>query len=351
MARILVLATAGLKNGHLSDTDHRRYPRVDYLELSRSLDVEVYNYNLYDQARLGALFRSLETQLRSDLYLTAIGLRARRQYDLVFAMSERVGIPFAAINASTGRRPFVSMFQCWSARQETTVKSLNLLGKMDGIAVHCQSMKDHLVALGAPAERTTILPYGVDHCFFSPVAATPSPLDGIVSVGEIRSRDYGTLLAAVAGIPVQLTIAASGNWYAREKNRQFQGSVPENVTMTGGLSSVALRELYARSRFVVVPVYDLIYSAGLTSILEAGSMARAVIATRSAGLADFVIDGETGILVSPGNVSELREAILYLLANPSEARRMGRNARQRIEEQQNVDVYVDEMARFLKPYL
>jgi glycosyltransferase involved in cell wall biosynthesis len=212
-------------------------------------------------------------------------------------------------------------------------------------------MKDHLVALGAPAERTTILPYGIDHCYFSPLAVTLSPLDGIVSVGEIRSRDYGTLLAAVAGIPVQLTIAASGNWYAREKNRQFQGSVPENVTMTGGLSSVALRELYARSRFVVVPVYDLIYSAGLTSILEAGSMARAVIAARSAGLADFVIDGETGILVSPGDVGELREAILYLLANPGEARRMGRNARQRIEEQQNLDVYVDEMARFLKPYL
>jgi glycosyltransferase involved in cell wall biosynthesis len=347
MPRILVLATSGLK----VDTSGRRYPRVDYLELSRFLNLDVFNYTLYDRTRLGRLLRSLETQLRSDLYLTALGLRARRHYDLVFAMSERAGIPFAAFNAPAGRRPFISMFQCWSPRQERAIKALGLLGKMDGVAVHCQSMKDHLVGLGAPAERTSILPYGIDHCFFSPASDGHAPVDGIMSVGEIRSRDYATLLAAVAGLPVRLTIAASGNWYAREKNRQFRGSVPENVTMTGLLSSAALRELYAHSHFVVVPVYDLVYSAGLTSILEAGAMARAVITTRSRGLADFVVDGETGILVNPGDVGGFREAIRYLLANPGEARRMGLNARRRIEETQNLDIYVQEMARFLQPYL
>jgi glycosyltransferase involved in cell wall biosynthesis len=350
MSRILILATAGLKEDQLADQAHRRYPRVDYLELSRYLDVEVFDYTLYERTRLGGALRSLETQLRSDLYLTALGLWARRRYDLVFAMSERAGIPFSAFKAPAGLRPFVSMFQCWSERQEKVITSLSLLQRMDAIAVHCQSMKDHLVQLGALDGRTSILPYGVDHCFYLPTAGAAPEADLILSVGEIRSRDYGTLFSAVDGLPVQVTVAASGNWYAREKQTQLQDRVPDNVTITGRLASSELRTLYSRSRFVVVPVYDLVYSAGLTSVLEAGSMGRAVIATRSRGLADFVVDGETGLLVEPGDAAGMRAAIGYLLAHPAEARRMGSNARQRIEEKQNLDVYVQEMARFLQSY-
>jgi glycosyltransferase involved in cell wall biosynthesis len=351
MSRILLLATAGLKRDQLTDGAWLKYPRVDYLELRRFLDVEVFDYTRYEGSRLGALPRFLETQLRSDLYLAALGLWARRHYDLVFAMSERAGIPFAALHRKGAKGRFVSMFQCWSSRQELIVKNLNLLGKMDGVAVHCRSMKEHLLKLGAPAEHITILKYGVDHCFFSPAAA-PEPQPGqIMSVGEIRSRNYASLLEAVDGLPLNLTIAASGNWYAREKNTQLRRPVPDTVTLSQRLASSELRDLYGRSQFAVIPVYDLIYSAGLTSILEAASMARAVIATRSRGIADFVVDGETGILVEPGDPLALREAIQYLLAHPGEACRMGRNARQRIEEQQNLDVYIQEMACFLHSWL
>ncbi len=349
MSRILILATAGLRKDQLADRAHRLYPRVDYLELRRYLDVEVFDYTLYERTRLGGPFRSLETQLRSDLYLTILGLLARRRYDLVFAMSERAGIPYSAFKPPAGTRPFVSMFQCWSARQERAITALSLLQRMDAIAVHCQSMKDHLVQLGAVPERTSVLPYGIDHCFYTPTAGEAASAS-IASVGEIRSRDYATLFAAMEGIPARMTVAASGNWYAREKKTRLQGRIPENVTVAGRLASVELRQLYSRSRFVVVPVYDQIYSAGLTSILEASAMGRAVITTRSRGLADFVSDGVTGLVVEPGDVQGLRDAIRYLLAHPSEARRMGANARQRVEERQNLDLYVQEMARFLQSY-
>lgn len=351
MARILLLATAGLKSEQMTDSAHVRYPRVDYLELCRYLDAEVFNYTLYRRTRLGTFFRSLETQLRSDLYLTALGMWARRHYDLVFAMSERAGIPFAALNLPPGRRPLVSAFKCWSARQEKVMTKLSLWRKMDQIIVHCRSMKDHLIELGAPADRTHIIQYGVDHCFFSPAAVAEQQSGYIMSIGEIRSRDYATFFAAVYGLPVPVMVAASGSWYAREKNTQLQTAIPDNVTLTGRLPIEEVRKMYGRSHFVVLPVHDLIYSAGLTGILEAGSMARAVIATRSQGIADFVIEGETGILVDPGDVTALREAIRYLLAHPEEARRMGRNARQRIEEQQNLDLYVEEMAGFLQTCL
>ena len=81
--------------------------------------------------------------------------------------------------------------------------------------------------------------------------------------------------------------------------------------------------------------------------MEAGSMARAVIAFRSRGITDYIIDGETGILVEPGNIGEMREAIQFLLANPNEAKRMGDNARQRILEELNLETYVKNIANVL----
>jgi glycosyltransferase involved in cell wall biosynthesis len=351
MSRILVLATAGLRPDQLADSSHLRYPRVDYLELRRHLDIDVFDYTLYEQTRLGSFFRRLETQLRSDLYLTLLGLWAAPRYDLVFAMSERAGIPFSAVKQLLPRRPvFVSMFQCWSRRQEAVVKNLDLLGAMNGVAVHCQSMKERLLQLGAPPDWTHVLPYGIDHHFFTPQNVLPQP-DLVLSVGEVRSRDYATLLQAVAGLPLNLVVAASGSWYAREKTTALRALLPGNVTVTGRLPSVELRTLYARSSFVVLSLYDSIFSAGLTSILEAAAMGRAVIATRSRGIADFVIDGETGILVNPGDALALRAAIKHLLAHPEEACRMGRNARRRLEEDRNLDIYVEQMASFLQSCL
>jgi len=63
------------------------------------------------------------------------------------------------------------------------------------------------------------------------------------------------------------------------------------------------------SPFVVIPIRGLVYSAGATVAMEASAMARAVVAFRSRGISEYVIDGETGILVEPGNVNALRSAI------------------------------------------
>ncbi len=46
----------------------------------------------------------------------------------------------------------------------------------------------------------------------------------------------------------------------------------------------------------------------------------------------------------------MREAIAYLLANPQEAQRLGQNARQRVEEELNLDAYVQRLICFLQTY-
>ena len=59
---------------------------------------------------------------------------------------------------------------------------------------------------------------------------------------------------------------------------------------------------------------------------------KAVVAGATGGLLGLVRDGETGLLVEPGNPKELRAAIDRLLADPALRKRLGENARAWITE-------------------
>jgi glycosyltransferase involved in cell wall biosynthesis len=70
---------------------------------------------------------------------------------------------------------------------------------------------------------------------------------------------------------------------------------------------------------------------GLPSVgLQAGIMARPIIATRIGGLPEVVVDRKTGLLVAPEDSAELSKAIVYLLEHPEVAVRMGEAGRQRV---------------------
>lgn len=66
--------------------------------------------------------------------------------------------------------------------------------------------------------------------------------------------------------------------------------------------------------------------------LEAMERARPVIAASIGGLEDLVRDGETGLLVRPGDAGSLAAAMLELAADPARAAAMGREARRRAIE-------------------
>jgi glycosyltransferase involved in cell wall biosynthesis len=348
MNKILSVATAAVLKEQLEDVNHLKYPRVDYIELQNLIGAETVDYSAYEKGSAGKNIRYLETQLRSDLYLAALSWFNGREYPLMFAWSERAGIPLAAYRRLLGSgNRFVSMFQCWSKRQELAMTKLNLFSMMDDIVVHCSSMKRKFIHLGVPEEKIKIIHYSIDQCFFTPISGHEAPSAQIMSIGETRSRDYASLFKAVDGLPVKLVVPAYGHWYAREKRNSVKAEIPQNVSLIKHVPQSSLRELYASSQFVVLPIYDVVFSAGATATLEAGSMARPVIAFRSEGITDYIIDGETGILVKPGNVGELRSAIEYLLANPNEVQRMGANARQRILETLNLETYVQNIASLL----
>jgi len=63
---------------------------------------------------------------------------------------------------------------------------------------------------------------------------------------------------------------------------------------------------------------------------EAGTVGKAVVASRVGGLQEVVVDGETGILVPPNDARSLREAIDHLLASPQVREEMGMRAAEHV---------------------
>jgi glycosyltransferase involved in cell wall biosynthesis len=347
MSDVLAIVTAGLKPQQIADKANRFFPRVDYLELKHHIDMDILDYAVYGNTVLGKGLQHLDTILHSDVYLAIISAFRKNKYELVFTMSERAGIPFAAFNQIIPqRKPLVTIFTSWSARQERIIKQFGLVSAMDTIIVQGSGIKQNLMALGAAEECIHVIPYSVDHCFFAPMPYIEQDGNLILSVGEVRGRDYLTLLKAVDGLSVNVQIIASGYWYARQHGKNLQENLPSNVTISAYVEQCELRNLYARMQFMVLPLNSGV-PGGATAALEAMCMGRAVIASRTANICDYIRDGETGLLVNPGDAGALREAIQFLIQHPEEAQRLGKNARRRIEEELNLDVYVARLAEVL----
>ena len=67
--------------------------------------------------------------------------------------------------------------------------------------------------------------------------------------------------------------------------------------------------------------------------LEAMAMAKPVVAFAHGALPEIVVNGETGLLVSPENEDALSEAVIAVLQNPPRQKTMGRAGRRRVEQQ------------------
>lgn len=73
------------------------------------------------------------------------------------------------------------------------------------------------------------------------------------------------------------------------------------------------------------------------ALLEAMAASRPIVASCVGGIPEAVRHGESGLLVAPGDVAALAEAILGILADPSLATRLGRAARQQYEEKYSLE--------------
>jgi glycosyltransferase involved in cell wall biosynthesis len=80
--------------------------------------------------------------------------------------------------------------------------------------------------------------------------------------------------------------------------------------------------------------------AGLV-VIEAMAASKPVVASRVGGIPEFVINGETGLLVAADNPQELAQALLRILESKEQARQMGRRGRERVEQYFSMTTWVN----------
>ena len=78
------------------------------------------------------------------------------------------------------------------------------------------------------------------------------------------------------------------------------------------------------------------------ALIEAMATGLPIVATEVSGTVQVMLQGQTGILVPPGDTRSLTEAIIELLSNPERALAMGAAARRRVEEEFSARKQADE---------
>ncbi len=321
---------------------HRPLP--DYLALRRALCPPPRIVDTRTVARSSnPLVKLVDRWFGTPWAVALIALWRARGSQAVIATGEDIGLKLALLTRIVrGRTPIIL-----TCHNIATRRPAFYLGRLKvGSAVarfQCLSRAQADILAGRYGighGRIQVIYWHVDHDFFRPDPAVPLK-DQICSAGT-ASRDYATLIEATRDIEVDVKIAADSAWFPQALNISHD-TLPQRVEARSYGTYEALRRLYAESLFVVVPLYDVPFSAGYTVILEAMAMGKAVVVSRIAQRDDFVVDGWNGFYVTPGDVEGLRERIRYLLAHPDEARRLGANGRAMVEERFTLADYVRRM--------
>jgi glycosyltransferase involved in cell wall biosynthesis len=317
-------------------------PRVDYYEVAERIRGAIHGYGLPNGV-FSQKISQVQNKLKLDLTEALFVARRASDHNLFLSSSEKAAIPLAFFMALKRlKKPHVLIGHHLSSKNKARLFKLwGLQSTFAHIVCVSRAQADYAVQqLGFQRSKVDFVYDKVDHKFYRP----DNELSGnyILSVGQ-EQRDYSTLLEAVRETRIKLVVVASSPW----STFQADTKVLEDVTVFSHIPYRRLRDLYARARLVVVPLFNADYAAGANTVLEAMSMAKPVVVSQTTGICDYLVSGETGLFVPPGEPAALREAILSIWDHPTELKRLGANARQAVQQSMNLDLYVERVAQIV----
>jgi len=200
-----------------------------------------------------------------------------------------------------------------------------------------------------PIWKLDLIEWGVDLSFYD-IEETHTLGDEpafIVSAGKTY-RDHDTLVKAFINQNYNLRL------YCSEESAPTISALSPNIKIqynhqtNNVISYTNLLAEYKRAYAVAIPLNASSNLAGLTSLLDAMAMGKAVIMTRNRYI-DIDIEKEgIGIWVEEKDVKGWQQAISYLVEHPSETMEMGKRGRNLCETKYNLEVFSSNLANILK---
>ena len=283
-------------------------------------------------ANMHPIYRGLDPLRSAQL------LAGRRSVDLVMSVFESSVLIPLLMRRIVGFKPKIAM---WDIVPEETWKMRSrfqdvVVPRVDHIFLLAGAQRDYLQRRWQAAGKASVVWQHVDTGFFQPEAFHPK--GPILAIGEDVGRDWTTFLRAISDLDIDVIIktrrALDLSGVRRARVRQVRDK----------LSFVALRDLYAQSRFVVVPVHETLNVSGVGSVLEAMAMGKALVLSGSANMLDYVEAGTTALTVPVGDAAALRAAISSLATSDERVQSMGAAARERAVRLYSRSAFVSRMA-------
>lgn len=250
------------------------------------------------------------------------------KYDVVFAWELRSALAVSLLlgKIPTAKRPrFVAVGPILKGSILKLLPVIRpLLARAENIVCFSEAERElQARQLNLPIERFLFwpTPYTQDD-------DAPTPTDGgfALALGQ-SNRDYGTLLRAVEGTDIPLTVVAGDE-------SALGGVAPgANVTVKYNTGHHETMGLIASARFHIIPLHNAGFSSGQTVLLRAQFSEKACIVSDTPGVRDYVKDGETALLVPPGDADALRIALLRLWGDKTLRTRLGQSAKSYAESE------------------
>jgi glycosyltransferase involved in cell wall biosynthesis len=202
-----------------------------------------------------------------------------------------------------------------------------LLGRAARVVVQGPAEADRCLRAGIRADRLTVIPPGVR---LPPERTAPGAGQTVLCAGRFEPhkghRDAVWAYDVLQIVHPDLRLVLAGEGPERPRLESFVRRIEavDRVDFPGGQAD--LPGLMAAAEAVWVPS---LADGGVRVALEAMAAGRPVVASRLPRLAEAVVEGETGLLVPPGDKMALASATVKLLADEGLRRRLGAAGRQR----------------------
>jgi glycosyltransferase involved in cell wall biosynthesis len=268
--------------------------------------------------------------------LRALRRRARRARAVV-AHGSRT-LPASALALAGLRTPTVYRSigdpAAWAGSGRRRLQTRLLLARVDAVTVLWPSAAEDVHRLhGVPRERIHVLPNAVPAARCPvPTAADraearrrfglPAEAPVVAVVGALApEKRVGDAIAAVATLPEAHLLVAGDGPERRDLEGRAAAEAPGRVVFVGTLPGPAAA--LAAADVVALPSR----TEGMPGVLiEAGLSGVPAVATDVGGVGEIVVDGETGVLVPPGDAAALAAGLRRALADRD---RLGAAARRR----------------------
>ena len=234
-----------------------------------------------------------------------------------------------------------------SVAESYVSRSLGSVDKFDHFISVSHFLRKKMIQYGMPEDKISTVHNFTDVSDITPNFSTG---DYVLYFGRVhQSKGIMTLIEAAAPLKqVPLYIVGDGEAMPEVKQIIEQNGC-EHIHLLGFKRGEELQELILNSICTVLP--SEWYENCPMSVLESYAYGKPVIGADIGGIPELIVDGVDGFLVPSGEHEPLRDRLLWMFENKTEAAEMGKAGRRKMETEFNADIHYQKIMDVYKKFL